>query len=74
MALTHLPVPKVGIPVTEVGKRIVKLNEALKANNMVLASDTDMNISFYKDENTVKSIKIEVYLLEEGDKENANEK
>ena len=69
MALTHSV--KVGIPVAEVGKRIVKLNEALKANNMVLASDTDMNVSFYKDESTIKSIKIEVYLLEEGDKENA---
>lgn len=70
MALTHLSVPRVGIPVAEVGKRIVKLNEALKENNMVLASDTDMNISFYKDESTVKSIKLEVYLLEGGDKEN----
>lgn len=70
MALTHLSVPRVGIPVVEVGKRIVKLNEALKENNMALASDTDMNISFYKDESTVKSIKLEVYLLEGGDKEN----
>lgn len=70
MALTHLSVSRVGIPVAEVGKRIVKLNEALKENNMALASDTDMNISFYKDESTVKSIKLEVYLLEGGDKEN----
>lgn len=68
MALKALKYPEVGIPVKEVGERIVKLNEALRENNMCIASDTELALTFYKDESKVKSIKIEVYLFEGGDK------
>ena len=68
MALTSCRYPEVGIPVKEVGERIVKLNEALKENNMVIVSDTELALTFYKDESKVKSIKIEVYMFEGEDK------
>lgn len=58
---------KIGIPVTEVGDRIRKLNEALKANNMALKAVSDVNVCFYKDDNTAIGLRLEVVLL--GDKE-----
>lgn len=58
---------KIGIPVTEVGDRIRKLNEALKANNMALKAESDVNVCFYKDDNTAIGLRLEVVLL--GDKE-----
>ena len=62
---------KIGIPVTEVGDRIRKLNEALKANNMALKTESDVNVCFYRDENTAIGLKLEVVLLgDEEDKEN----
>lgn len=54
---------KIGIPVTEVGDRIRKLNEALKANNMALKMVSDVNVCFYKDDNTAIGLRLEVVLL-----------
>lgn len=54
---------KIGIPVTEVGDRIRKLNEALKANNMALKAEYDVNVCFYKDDNTAIGLRLEVVLL-----------
>lgn len=58
---------KIGIPVTEVGDRIRKLNEALKANNMALKAVSDVNVCFYKNDDTAIGLRLEVVLL--GDKE-----
>lgn len=56
---------KIGIPVTEVGDRIRKLDEALKANNMALKAVSDINVCFYKNDNTAIGLRLEVVLFEE---------
>ena len=63
---------QIGIPLSKVGERIVKLNEALKANNMALIAESDVNVCLYKDEKTAIGLKLEVVLLVEdleGEKE-----
>lgn len=56
---------QIGIPLSEVGERIRKLNEVLKANNMALKAESDVNVCFYRDENTAIGLKLEVVLLGE---------
>lgn len=58
---------KIGIPVTEVGDRIKKLNEILEANDMTLKAESDVNVCFYKGVDTAISLKLEVVLLGEGE-------
>ena len=54
----------IGIPVEEVGPRLKKLNEAIKDCGMCIKADTDVNISFNRDQ-TALSLKLEVYLFAE---------
>lgn len=63
---------QIGIPLSEVGEKIRKLNEVLEANNMALKAESDINVCFYKDKNTAIGLKLEVVLLGEdleGEKE-----
>lgn len=61
---------QIGIPLSEVGGRIKKLNEAIKDNNMVIKADSNLNVELSRNE-TALSIQLTVYLFEEEeDKEN----
>ena len=72
MALNKLYTKTIGIPVKDVGERIAKLNEILEKNNMALKAENDISVCFWKDKETAVSLKLEVYLFEEG-KENGKE-
>ena len=57
----------IGIPVTEVGDRLQKLNDAITANSMAVAAENDVTIDSYRGK--AVSVTLKVYLLnEEGDK------
>ena len=56
---------KVGIPVEQVGQRIKKLNEVLIKHGMALKADTEIGVTFHKDEKAAISLKLEVYLFGE---------
>lgn len=61
---------QIGIPLSEVGERIRKLNEAIKDNNMIIKVDSNLNVELSRNE-TALSIQLTVYLFEEEeDKEN----
>lgn len=61
---------QIGIPLSEVGERIRKLNEAIKDNNMIIKADSNLNVELSRNE-TALSIQLTVYLFEEEeDKEN----
>lgn len=58
----------VGIPVEEVGQRLKELHDAIEANNMAVAAENDVSISFMPDGKAM-SVQLRVYLLnKEGDK------
>lgn len=58
---------QIGIPLSEIGERIRKLNEAIKDNNMIIRADSNLNVELSRNE-TALSIQLTVYLFEEGDK------
>ena len=58
---------QIGIPLSEIGERIRKLNEAIKDNIMIIRADSNLNVELSRNE-TALSIQLTVYLFEEGDK------
>lgn len=64
----------IGIPVKDVGERIVKLNKILEENNMALKAENDISVCFWKDKETAVSLKLEVVLLADTKEENKEEK
>ena len=62
---------QIGIPLTEVGERLRQLNEAIKANDMVIKADSDLNVELSRNE-TALSVRLTVYLFEKEEKEKEN--
>lgn len=54
---------QIGIPLTEVGERLKHLNEAIKANDMVIKADSDLKVEISRNE-TALSCTLTVYLFE----------
>jgi hypothetical protein len=55
----------IGVPVEKVGEKLLKLNEALKVQGMMLGADTSYNVSVSKHNNEVASVTLTVYLIGE---------
>lgn len=56
----------IGVPVEKVGEKLLKLNEALKAQGMMLGADTSYNVFLApKRENEAISVTLTVYLVGE---------
>lgn len=54
---------QIGIPLTEVGERLKQLNEAVKANDMIIKADSDLKVEISRNE-TALSCTLTVYLFE----------
>lgn len=56
----------IGVPVEKVGEKLLKLNEALRAQGMMLGADTSYNVSVSsKRDNEAISVTLTVYLIGE---------
>ena len=56
----------VGIPVEEVGKRLLALNKAIDKHNMGISADAQYNLEFLEGhDNVVKKVTLEVYFFED---------
>ena len=58
---------QIGIPLTEVGERLRRLNEAIKANDMIIKADSDLKVELSRNE-TALSCTLTVYLFEKEEK------
>ena len=58
----------IGIPLSEVGERIRQLNEAIKANDMIIKAGSNLEVELSRNE-TALSCTLTVYLFEK-EKEN----
>lgn len=66
VARPPLKLRRVGIPVEDVGKRLLELNNAIDKHNMGISADAQYNLEFLEGhKNVVKCVKLEVYFFED---------
>ena len=57
---------RIGIPLEDVGKRLLELNNAIDAHNMGISANAQYNLEFLEGhDDVVKKVTMEVYFFEE---------
>lgn len=57
---------KVGVPLEQIGSKLLKLNDAIKGERMYVAADSEYRLEFLEGhDDIVKCVNLNVYLLSE---------
>ena len=66
VAIPHTMVRHLGIPLEDVGKRLLALNKAIDAHNMGISANAQYNLEFLEGhDDVVKKVTMEVYFFED---------